>query len=201
MKYYVTRNGETVGPVEEATVVSWIRSGMREGMVAREGESNWVPLAESNFKWALQSHVPVIFRVMACIFVFGCIWYFYFLINVSSKSSKTNEVQYSPAPVITPVSASENNFRAQAEEVVRAAEEKNIDLFKNSLTNLCHKCGNGKVTIEQCEQVTETNIPGNKYELKDLYSFHEECLPAMEKMTCKELTKQLPLSCRGQLIK
>ncbi len=49
MRWYVSRNGETRGPVDEAAVVEWIRGGMTDAMVRDEAGGNWVALRDSPF--------------------------------------------------------------------------------------------------------------------------------------------------------
>ena len=49
MRWYVSRNGETAGPVEEAQLFEWVRGGMRDGMVRDEAGGPWTPLEQSPF--------------------------------------------------------------------------------------------------------------------------------------------------------
>ena len=48
-KWYVSRNGETVGPVEEARVTEWVRQGMTDAWVAEVGSAKWTQVGESKF--------------------------------------------------------------------------------------------------------------------------------------------------------
>ena len=54
MRWYVSRAGETQGPVEEGQVVAWVRAGMSDGMVRDEAGGPWTPLAQSPFG----AHLP-----------------------------------------------------------------------------------------------------------------------------------------------
>jgi len=49
MGWYVSRNGETSGPVDDAQIVKWIRAGMRDASVRDEAGGGWLPLAKSPF--------------------------------------------------------------------------------------------------------------------------------------------------------
>ncbi len=49
MRWYVSRNGETVGPVEEREVAEWFHDGMRDGMVRDEAGGPWTPIMQSPF--------------------------------------------------------------------------------------------------------------------------------------------------------
>jgi len=49
MRWYVSRNGETVGPVEEHEVAEWVRGGMRDASVRDEHGGAWMPVAASPF--------------------------------------------------------------------------------------------------------------------------------------------------------
>jgi restriction system protein len=46
LRWYVSRNGETAGPVEEEVLAGWIRDGVRDGMILAEGASTWISLAD-----------------------------------------------------------------------------------------------------------------------------------------------------------
>ena len=46
MRWYVSRNGETVGPVEESQIHEWIRAGMSDGHVRREDQAEWLPIGQ-----------------------------------------------------------------------------------------------------------------------------------------------------------
>jgi hypothetical protein len=56
VRWYVSRNGETLGPVDAAQVVIWIREGMSEGQVRPETGGPWIALSDSPFSF----HVPVV---------------------------------------------------------------------------------------------------------------------------------------------
>lgn len=49
MRWYVSRNGETVGPVDEAQVVAWVQAGMTDAVVQHEAGGPWLPVAQSPF--------------------------------------------------------------------------------------------------------------------------------------------------------
>jgi hypothetical protein len=49
MRWYVSRNGETVGPVEEPLVVAWVQAGMWDAMIRDEAGGHWVPVSHSPF--------------------------------------------------------------------------------------------------------------------------------------------------------
>ena len=49
MRWYVSRNGETVGPVEEADVANWVRAGMHDAMLRDEAGGPWTPVSQSPF--------------------------------------------------------------------------------------------------------------------------------------------------------
>lgn len=49
MRWYVSRNGETVGPVEESQVAQWVREGMVEAHVQPESGGAWTPIGASPF--------------------------------------------------------------------------------------------------------------------------------------------------------
>lgn len=49
MRWYVNRNGQTSGPVDESQVVEWIRLGMHDATVRDEAGGNWMPLTQSPF--------------------------------------------------------------------------------------------------------------------------------------------------------
>jgi hypothetical protein len=56
MRWYVSRNGETVGPVDDAQVTQWVRQGMHDAMVRDEHGGQWVRLSESPFRPMLPMH-------------------------------------------------------------------------------------------------------------------------------------------------
>jgi hypothetical protein len=58
MRWYVSRNGETTGPVEEGQVVAWIQGGMRDGVVLPEEGQAWLPLSESPFVAIIAKPAP-----------------------------------------------------------------------------------------------------------------------------------------------
>lgn len=45
----MSRNGETVGPVEESQIVMWVQGGVSDGMVRDEAGGPWTPVSESPF--------------------------------------------------------------------------------------------------------------------------------------------------------
>lgn len=49
MRWYVSRDGETVGPVEESEVVEWVREGMTDAMLRDEASPHWIEVAQSPF--------------------------------------------------------------------------------------------------------------------------------------------------------
>lgn len=57
MRWYVSRAGETVGPVDEAQVTAWVRGGMHDAMVRDEGGGPWTPVRQSPF-WVQQRQEP-----------------------------------------------------------------------------------------------------------------------------------------------
>ncbi len=56
MRWYVSRNGETIGPVDDAQVATWIRGGMVDGMIRDEQGGQWMPLASSPFRTLIPMH-------------------------------------------------------------------------------------------------------------------------------------------------
>lgn len=49
MKWYVNRNGETVGPIESKQVDQWIKDGMTDAWVMSDAGGNWMPVKQSPF--------------------------------------------------------------------------------------------------------------------------------------------------------
>jgi hypothetical protein len=49
LRWYVSRNGETVGPVEEDLVTAWVLNGMWDGFVRNELGGPWIAIGESPF--------------------------------------------------------------------------------------------------------------------------------------------------------
>jgi hypothetical protein len=49
MRWYVSKNGETTGPVEEAQIVEWVKAGLRDAMVRDEAGGQWTALTQSPF--------------------------------------------------------------------------------------------------------------------------------------------------------
>src|SRR5687767_8421793 len=51
MRWYVSRNGETVGPVEEAELADWARTGQLGGgaFIRDEAGGTWTPIEHSPF--------------------------------------------------------------------------------------------------------------------------------------------------------
>jgi len=49
MRWYVSRNGESSGPVEEAQVAEWVRGGMVDAMLRDEAGGNWMRVGQSPF--------------------------------------------------------------------------------------------------------------------------------------------------------
>lgn len=51
MQWYVSRNGESSGPIEEADIAAWIRSGQigSETYVRDEHSQHWIPIGQSPF--------------------------------------------------------------------------------------------------------------------------------------------------------
>lgn len=49
MRWFINRNGQTMGPVEEADIVAAVRKGMRGAMVRDEAGGQWIPLDRSPF--------------------------------------------------------------------------------------------------------------------------------------------------------
>jgi hypothetical protein len=49
MRWYVSKNAETSGPVDEKQVVEWVQAGLRDCMVRDEAGGPWTPLALSPF--------------------------------------------------------------------------------------------------------------------------------------------------------
>lgn len=61
MRWYVSRYGEAVGPVEGAEVIEWLGArGAQDGVFLRdEAASEWVPIEKSPFAYLLPGHSPV----------------------------------------------------------------------------------------------------------------------------------------------
>lgn len=49
MRWYVTKSGETTGPVDESQITEWVRAGLRGCMVRDDAGGAWMPLDESPF--------------------------------------------------------------------------------------------------------------------------------------------------------
>src|SRR5688572_6582794 len=49
VRWYVQRNGETVGPVDEAAVIEWVRGGMVDAQVQGEAGGPWLTISQSPF--------------------------------------------------------------------------------------------------------------------------------------------------------
>ncbi len=49
MRWFVSRNGQTTGPVEESEVAAWVRGGMADASVRDEAGGNWMPIQASPF--------------------------------------------------------------------------------------------------------------------------------------------------------
>lgn len=49
MRWYFSRNGETVGPLEESALVDQVRAGVHAGMVRDEAGGPWTPIEHSPF--------------------------------------------------------------------------------------------------------------------------------------------------------
>ena len=49
MRWYVSRAGQTVGPVEESQLAEWVRGGMFDAYVRDEAGGAWMPVAQSPF--------------------------------------------------------------------------------------------------------------------------------------------------------
>jgi hypothetical protein len=74
MRWYVSRHGDTAGPVEEQQVVSWIKSGMTDALVREETSEAWTPLHGSPFATLLwPAPDERIGRVLIAIPAFGAL--------------------------------------------------------------------------------------------------------------------------------
>ena len=62
MRWYVSRNGETSGPAEEAQVREWAKGGSPADMVRDEVSSSWMRLDQSPFA----QHLPLWKRRVGC---------------------------------------------------------------------------------------------------------------------------------------
>lgn len=49
MRWYVSRNGETVGPVEESQLAAWVSGGMSDASVRDDAGGPWTPVSSSPF--------------------------------------------------------------------------------------------------------------------------------------------------------
>lgn len=49
MRWYVSSNGETIGPIEDAQVVEWARVAGKGAMLRDEASSQWIPVEQSPF--------------------------------------------------------------------------------------------------------------------------------------------------------
>lgn len=56
MRWYVSRGGETSGPVDDAQVGAWVRQGMTDAMVRDEHGGAWMRLEHSPFRNLLPMH-------------------------------------------------------------------------------------------------------------------------------------------------
>ncbi len=77
MRWYVSRNGETHGPVEEALVAQWVRAGMRDARVRDETSAEWVALEKSPFAELLVRKVPRAAQVVVVVVGLLIAWWFY----------------------------------------------------------------------------------------------------------------------------
>lgn len=74
MRWYVTINGETHGPVEQSVLRSWMRQKQVPpgSMVALEGpNSTWVPIERSSLKPALSPLAKATIGIVACLALLG----------------------------------------------------------------------------------------------------------------------------------
>lgn len=68
MRWYVSRQGETVGPVEPAQVTEWVRGGMTDAMVRDDAGGPWTAVLQSPFApggYAIVPHAPVMIQQIA----------------------------------------------------------------------------------------------------------------------------------------
>lgn len=49
MRWYVSRQGKTEGPVEETQLAEWIRAGLADAQIQSETGGPWMPVAQSPF--------------------------------------------------------------------------------------------------------------------------------------------------------
>ena len=87
MRWYVSRGGETVGPVEESQVAEWVRGGMWDAQLRGEHGGDWQPVHKSPFAGLLPTpevkrilgyrarDVKVVAVILACIMALFAVVY------------------------------------------------------------------------------------------------------------------------------
>lgn len=99
MRWYVSRNGETVGPVEEAQVVEWARVGLFGAMLRDEAGGPWTPFEASPFaRFVAPEPTPVIgdrmIRIVAtAILIGGCLAIWIYLGGIRSVKRSLTETE------------------------------------------------------------------------------------------------------------
>jgi hypothetical protein len=58
MRWYVSRNGETTGPVEEDQVAAWVRAGMVDAQLRGEAGGPWMSVQQSPFAAFMPAQRP-----------------------------------------------------------------------------------------------------------------------------------------------
>lgn len=85
MRWYVSRNGETVGPVDENLVVYWIKNYYATNlMVKDEFGSNWMVLKNSPFRGLLPYHERSFVHRIGLAIGLACLSFFIILIPAAA---------------------------------------------------------------------------------------------------------------------
>lgn len=70
MRWYVSRNGETVGPVDEGTIVVWVRGGMTDAQIQPETGGPWRHVMQAEFARsasAKRNPFPIWVMALVCV--------------------------------------------------------------------------------------------------------------------------------------
>lgn len=119
MRWYVSRRGEIVGPVEAAQVEQWIRSGMTDAHLRAEDSAEWVPVAKSPFaKVAPGRRVGLIAGVILVVLtplMLVSMW-------VEAKKRAKEDAELAAAPQIVPAEPKPDPSADMLEERARSVQ-------------------------------------------------------------------------------
>lgn len=73
MRWYVSSNGETVGPVEDQQVAAWVVRGMTDAMVRDELSGQWMQLRQSPFGAILPKRTIGVGRRIVTALIYGAV--------------------------------------------------------------------------------------------------------------------------------